>query len=174
MKKREIRLYNMIFPIWMLMLFPGAWAIALPANFLIDSAVLLIAMKAMRLTEKKTLYKSCILKVWAFGFLADLIGALFLLAAILLDGVFEATPIGQWWVEHITNAVALNPFENIAAFLWVSAGVFISGVFLYLFHFKFSFKKLGIEVSKKKRLALALAVFTAPYLFYLPTIWFYR
>ena len=37
--KREIRLYNVLLPIWILYFFPQLWIITLPGNLLIDCAV---------------------------------------------------------------------------------------------------------------------------------------
>ncbi len=44
MKNKDIKLYNVIFPFWMILLFPSVWFIVLPGNFIIDSLVLLISM----------------------------------------------------------------------------------------------------------------------------------
>ena len=44
MKKREVRLYNMIIPVWLLWIFPQVWLLILPGNLLIDTAVLLCAL----------------------------------------------------------------------------------------------------------------------------------
>ena len=46
-KKNGIKLYNVLFPFWMLILFPQMWWIVLPGNFIIDSAVLLISAIVM-------------------------------------------------------------------------------------------------------------------------------
>lgn len=69
------RLYNLIFPIWMLLLFPMSWLFILPANFIIDSLVLLISLYLLKQSTIKIVYKQVILKIWGFGFLPDLIGA---------------------------------------------------------------------------------------------------
>ena len=57
--KKEIKLYNVLFPLWMLMLFPITWLIILPGNFIIDSIVLIICMFALKFENKKQMYKSC-------------------------------------------------------------------------------------------------------------------
>jgi len=36
MKKNQVKIYNLIFPIWLLWLIPATWIVVLPANFLID------------------------------------------------------------------------------------------------------------------------------------------
>lgn len=175
MKKRQAcRLYNVIFPIWLLWIFPLTWLMILPANFIIDSAVVLIALKLLKVPSLKSVYKKVILKVWGFGFLADIIGTVFMfLALILEDTGLLGEGMKDWWYTYITNAVSYNPFENIWAFLWVTACVIVSCVCIYCLNYKISFKKLTLEQPIKKKLALALAIFTAPILFYLPTSWFY-
>ena len=56
MRKKEIRLYNLLFPIWMFFIWPSVlWLILLPANFVIDSVVLLLAMYALRLENRISL-----------------------------------------------------------------------------------------------------------------------
>ena len=172
--KREIKLYNMIFPIWLVWIFPMTWLIILPANFFIDSLVVLITLKVLKVTDIKQTYKKTILKVWGFGFLADFIGTVFMFLAIILDSVWAYDSVfGKWWYEHITNAVSYNPFESIWSILWVTMCVVISCVCIYIFNYKMSFRKLDLEASIKKKLALALAIFTAPFLFYMPTPMFF-
>ena len=53
MKPKDVRLYNVLFPFWMLMLFPTVWLIVLPGNFLI------------------------------FGMLSDLVGAAYMLLLMM-------------------------------------------------------------------------------------------
>ena len=43
MKKNEIRLYNILFPFWMIIFMPPAVLITIPVNFAVDSAVLFLA-----------------------------------------------------------------------------------------------------------------------------------
>ena len=173
-KPGRISLHNVIFPIWMLWLYPLTWLYILPANFIIDSAVLLLAVKFLKIREWKQIYKRSVVKIWIFGFLADIVGSVMMLAVLLMDSLLDSeSPVGQWWYKNLTNSVTYDPFSNIYAFLWTTVCVAASAFLIYLFHVKFSFRKLPIEQALKRKLALALAVFTAPYLFYLPTFWFY-
>ena len=77
------KIYNVVFPIWFFIIIPLGWLFVLPINFLIDSLVLLIILRLMKMPLKK-IYGKTILKIWLCGFLADFIGALFLM---LLDFV---------------------------------------------------------------------------------------
>lgn len=169
-EKQEIRLYNLIFPIWLLWVFPLTWIVILPANFIIDSLVVLITLSLLKVSNIKENYKKSILKVWGFGFLSDFIGTAFMFLALLIDDFFEYdTAMGKWWYDHITDPVSYNAFQSIWAVIWVTLCVVISSFCIYLFNYKISFKKLEIEDSYKKKLAIALAIFTAPFLFYIPT-----
>lgn len=171
--KKEVRLYNMIFPIWLLWLFPMTWIVVLPANFLLDSAVVLITMKCLRLTEIKQKTRSIIFKTWLLGFAADFIGTFFMFSANLIDDRLSTeTAFGKWWYYNI-NAVTYSPFDNIYSISWAAICVVITAIFIYRLNYKLCFKKLEIEDALKKKLALSLAIFTAPYVFFLPTSWFY-
>lgn len=169
--ERNNRLYNVIFPIWLLWLLPVVWLIVLPANFLVDALVLWLGMKGLRLAQPREVIKRSILRVWLFGFLSDLTGSAMLYAAVAVE---LPGSVGRWWYENMTNAITLNPFENVFAFLFVSVCVAVAGVLIYLFNAKFAFKKTDLAEVQRKKLARLLAFATAPYLYLLPTIWFYR
>ena len=87
--KKDYKLYNVLFPLWMLLIFPQTWLVVIPGNFLIDSLVLIISLKILKIASKKAFYKKHILKIFAFGMLADVIGALYMLfmVAVLNLGV---------------------------------------------------------------------------------------
>ena len=154
------RIYNVIFPIWFLVILPLGWLFILPINFIIDSFALLLILKIMKL-DIKSIYSKVILRVWLFGFLADLIGALFLL---LLD----FAPLGD-----LFSNLYWNPYENICAILIITVALLMSGFFIYYFNYKYSLKKIDMEVKSKKKIALFMAIFTIPYLFLVPTSFFY-
>lgn len=173
MKNNSVRLYNVIFPIWILWLFPTTWIVVLPANFIIDLLVVVLTMKCLKIQDIKMNAKSVILSVWIFGFVADFIGTLLMLSGNLIDFNYE-TQLGKWWYTNISHAVSFNPFESIYAVLWVTVGVLVAAFFIYLFNYKYCLKKSNLDSMQKKKLALSLAIFTAPYLFYIPTVWFYK
>ncbi|MEB3088353.1 hypothetical protein VJJ19_07950, partial [Parvimonas sp. D4] len=50
--------------------------------------------------------------------------------------------------------------------------VVISGFCIYIVNLIYSIKNLDIETEDKKNFALYLAIFTAPYIFYSPTLIF--
>jgi len=155
--KRDIKLYNIIFPMWSIyfygMFFIPLWMILLPANFIVDTLVLLLLFWRLKLPEKKKLYWKGIWKTWGFGFLADV------LASALMVFI-------SW-----TNILPFNeylPISSVPAFLFTTFGVVLAGVLIYLFHMKFVWRKTEIAEKDKKKIALGMAVLTAPYLMYLP------
>lgn len=158
--QKDIKLYNVMFPIWFLIVFPIAWIIILPVNFIIDSLVLLISARVLKLTNLKGIYKKSILKIWMIGFGADFIGAGILFLSTTGSGV---------WYEYL-NAVSWNPFDNWYAILFVTFATAVTGILIYFGNLKLVFQgMMDIEQRNKKLLALALAVFTAPYVFFYPS-----
>ena len=53
MKKNQTKLYNVIMPIWLLVIFPFTWIIILPLNYLIDTLVLRLTMKHLNIENRK-------------------------------------------------------------------------------------------------------------------------
>ena len=145
---KEVRLYNVLFPLWMLMLFPVTWLVVLPGNFLIDSLVLLISLRVLKIADRKTWYKRHILKIFGFGMLADVIGAALLLAAMFLE-------LGNMGDE---------PYLTLPA-------VMLSGVLIFVFNYFVTFRRADQPV--RLRLALTFAIVTAPYTFLVPSGWLY-
>lgn len=172
MKKREYKLYNLIFPIWLLWLFPVTWLIVLPANFLIDLLVVVLTMRYLHVPDVRKSAGSVILHTWICGFAADFVGT-FCMFLVNIPDFSVDTPFGRWWYDNLVHSVCYNPLENIWGVLWTTVCVVITGVVIYLLNVKYFRKKLELEEIQRKKLALSLAVFTAPYLFYLPTAWFY-
>ncbi len=171
--KRDEKLYNVLFPLWFLLLVPISWLIVIPANFVIDLLALLLAMKLLRMPDIGKNLKSAVLKSWLAGFAADLIGggAMFL---SVLAGEFLPDPVRSWVYHNITEAVMVNPFSSVGGFLWTAVCVALAGGIIYLLNLKFCLKKTTLSLAQKRKLALAMALVTAPYLFFVPTALLYR
>ena len=163
--------YNIFFPIWFLLIFPLMWIVVLPVNFLVDTLVLLITFKAMKLSGIKQLYWRSIWMVWGFGFLADLVGAALLFPPNLAD-IFIPS-ISTWVYDNLVAPLAFNPYTNPFAIVYMLIAIAISGVGIYFFNLKISLRALEITSAEKKHIALMLALFTAPYVLAIPTQWLY-
>ena len=147
--KHDTKLYNVLFPFWMILLFPQIWLIVLPGNFIIDSLVLIISMFIFKLSDKKRFYKRHIFQIYGFGLLSDGIGSLYML---LLMIVFEVGGMGD------------------ELYLTVPA-LIISAVMIFVLNYFVTFRK--DEKVLRLRLSLIFAIITAPYTFLVPSSWLY-
>lgn len=145
MKKKDVRLYNVLFPMWMLVTLPYVWYIVIPGNFIIDSLVLIIAMKVLKMEDRKAFYKKHILPVFGFGFLADILAAVPMWLGVYLElgGTYGDSP------------------------LLTVPGVILAAVLIFVFNYFISFRKC--EKPLRKKLALTFAIATAPYTFLIPS-----
>ena len=148
-KKSHIKLYNVLFPFWMLLILPQVWAIVIPGNFIIDSLVLITSMFALKMSDKKQFYKRHILKIFGFGMLSDIIGAVYM---FLMLWIFE---IGSMGDELCLTLPALV----------------ISAILIFVFNYFVTFKKS--DQALRLKLSLILTVVTAPYTFLVPSSWLY-
>ena len=166
MEKREIRLYNMILPLWLLWIFPQVWFLLLPGNLLIDTEVLLCALLALRRPDKGRLMKRLWWRIWWRGFAADAAGVAWLLLALILwdMNVGRRRTFWQKWLEGVMG----DPFSHPVAFLWTLAAVAIAGVCIYYLDKK-PMRAAGLTDREAHRAALALAIVTAPWAFLIPT-----
>ena len=152
--KKNIRLYNILFPIWMFWLLPTViWLIILPANFVFDSLVLGIAMKVRGVEDKFRVWKQSILKIWLIGFISDLVGAAGILGLMIVLNLAQP----HWDTFHFpgTSLISLP-------------GVALAGALIYFLNRRFSFTRCDLSDIQVRRLSLALAVFTAPYAMFIP------
>ena len=147
--KKDKKLYNVLFPFWMLLLFPQVWLFVLPGNFIIDSLVLLISIFLLKIENKKGFYKENILKIFGFGMLSDIIGSAYMLIMMIC---FE---IGRMGDEFYLTLPALV----------------ISAVCIFLFNYYITLKNYDKKV--RFRISLIFAVVTAPYTFLIPSSWLY-
>lgn len=153
--RKSYRLNNVMFPVYMLfLLLPQVWAIVLPFNFAFDSLVLVLAVRHYRYGAAKEIWKKSILRVWGFGFLADLLGAAFITALVF---AMEA-----WFGVNVF-------FNSGTEMVMVLPGVLLAGWLIYVFDKKWAFGKTALDAAQRRKLALALAIFTAPYTMLIPT-----
>lgn len=160
---KQTRLYNVIFPIWMLFLFPVVWLIALPGNLIIDCAVVLFTLMALKHTQKKAVLKQIWQKIWLLGFAADFVGVALLLPAMFLAG-YLPEPWDRW-----VNPVMYNCWKSPVALLWTAAAVALSGVCIYFFDKRAMASCEHLTDRERRIVALTLAIVTAPWMFFIPT-----
>ena len=84
-RDNEKVLYNVLFPIWLLVFFPSyLWLILIPANYMIDRIVLRWSLGDM--PDKGMFCRKNTWKICLAGFLGDFVGAiaLFFISELLL------------------------------------------------------------------------------------------
>jgi len=168
---KQIKLYNVIFPIWFLLFFPPVIFITLMGNFIIDSLVIIVCFFVFKLADiqnnLKTFYKKSILKVWLFGFSADIIGA----ALLFVTGIFGDS-LGLPY--ELISAICYDPFSHPTAVMIIMFAMSVSALFIFLLNYKITFNEQIAEKQLRLKVALTVAVVTIPWTFLLPTKWFYN
>lgn len=158
---KDIKFYEIVFPVWLLFIFPLCWFAVIPIYFALCSLIVVLAMLCFRIEDKKKFFKSNIFKIFLIGFLANLFGGLLL----FITQFFEKNEVID---EFLSVPLSTNPYDNIWSLLYTVVAVLISGGLIYLFNRVITFRK---EKNKKLKRAfsLVLAIFTAPYLFLIPS-----
>ena len=166
-RNREVRLYNILFPIWLLIFLPSyLWFLLIPANYLIDALVLWLSLrKTAPLSYNDALKKTW--KIYLAGFAADLAGALFLLLISSLD-------LNDWWWKNMQYSVMWNPFSSVLGFIVTLVGIIISATLIYFIDKRILSKMDIVPQDQISRVAMNFAVFTAPYLFLFPSNLLYK
>lgn len=167
LKQHRSVLYNVMFPLWMLVWFPSwLWLALIPANYLIDRAVLWWSLSEMN--DRQAFCRHHTWKICLAGFASDFIGSLLLLVAYLsLDAV------GTGWAHDVDYGLGFNPFSNLLSLLITAIAIVLSGFCIYVFDLRV-LQKAGLGEAQARRSALLLAVLTAPYLFLFPSGLLYR
>ena len=145
--KHEIKLYNMVFPLWLSLFLPPFWLIVLPSNFIIDSLVFLICMLVWKIPRKRYTYLRYIFKIFCFGLLSDILASAFM----LICGYFSS---GSFRGDELYFTIP---------------GLILAAVLIFMFNYFVTFKPM--EKQLRFRLALTFAVVTAPYTFLVPSGW---
>lgn len=172
MKRDSLKLYNVLFPIWLLVFFPSPlWLLLIPANYAWDYVVLSKSLSTA--SDRKTFCRKNTWKICLAGFLGDLVGAAFLFLCIALPDVGEQGSSLRDLVIEIQNSLGMNPFSSVGGFLLVLLGVLIASAVIYVVD-QYLLQRAGLDAVQAKKSAKALAVFTAPILFFVPSIWLYR
>ncbi|MFY9139228.1 MAG: hypothetical protein WBJ83_04285 [Thermacetogeniaceae bacterium] len=166
---KDIRLYNVIFPLWFFLFLPPVILITLIGNFVIDSLVVVACFFIFKLADiQKSLtefYKGSILKVWILGFLADIIGASILFILGILNPLELPT--------DLITGINYDPFSNPAAVAVITIAMLVSAVFIFMFNYRITFSKQIDDKKLRAKVAITVALITMPWTFLLPTKWFY-
>lgn len=169
MEKKPVKLYNVIFPIWILMFWPSppVFLLTLLGNLAVDCLVVFLALLVLKHPARGAVLRRCWWKVWLFGFLSDLIGALWLTAGLFGSWALDADGAAGW-ISDFAMAMTVNPFRQPLALVWTVVGTAIAGGCIYFFDRRVFRRAPELDRRQGHILAVTLAVVTAPWLFLIP------
>lgn len=180
--KKGTRLYNVIFPWWLIPLaglfFSPPLGIALAAlaaliDWAVDSAVLIVTLKRRGIENRGRIYRAVWWKIWLIGFGADLAGVVFmtLVSVALTSSYSDGSAFGRFLGDS-GNAIMYNAFRSPLSFLVVLAAVAGSGIVIYFADRAVLDRAEGISFRESSHAARMLAFITAPWTFFIPTFFF--
>jgi hypothetical protein len=168
--KSDNKVYNILMPIWLLIFFPSwLWLLLIPANYLIDRIVLRWSLGDM--PEKGLFCRNNNWKICLPCFSSDFAGAILLLALNQL--MFGMNDDVNSFISKAADGLMFNPFSNVLSLIIVIAAIAISAVCIYKLD-KSILIKAGLDIDQAKKSAIRLAVITAPYVYLIPSEWFYN
>lgn len=151
--KHEARLHLIIFPFWLLWLFPPTWLIVLPWKLCISGLTLFLALTALHRADKKARMRSLLLPLWGCGLLADLAGVAWMELGALVSDLSDA-----WTIYDASHPMC---------FLWILSAVAVSGACVYgLGRFILKGEPSPLPDREQRLIALAMASVTAPWPFF--------
>ena len=168
--KSDNKVYNILLPIWLLIFFPSwLWLFLIPANYLIDRIVLMWSLGDM--PEKGLFCRNHNWKICLAGFASDYAGAILLFALNQL--MFGMNDDVNSFISKAADGLMLNPFSNVLSLVIVIAAIVLSAVCIYKLD-KSILTKAGLDIDQAKKSAIRLAIITAPYVYLIPSEWFYN
>ena len=160
-RKKEIRLYNILLPVWMLVWWPSwLWLALIPLNYAIDALVLHLSLPAD--TDRKAFRRKHAWKICLAGFASDFLGSALLFWIYALD-----------LSQELSYGIAFDPFGNAAALAVTVSAVVLAAAAIFLLDRRI-LRRAGLDPDAARLAARNLAVFTAPYLFLFPSGLLYR
>lgn len=165
--KKNIKLYNMVFPTYVTMFFPPMIFLTIIGDFLIDTVVTLILCHVIFRKTSKDFYVKTIYKAWGLGFLADYIGAVIcFIPPQLAYNIF----VGKG-NPYFVPGRKLNPVITflISDYNFTIIGFIVAIIFIFIFDFFITFnnRDLGLKLWQRLICALLFATLTAPITFFM-------
>lgn len=151
MKKTVI--YNFMFPLWAVYVFPPFLLVTIPVNIAIDFLAVWLAQKLLKINLPENFLYHNLWKIVLIGYLSDLVGVAFIsIFSTLFNFIGLELSYGTWgWSDPLY-------------FLLRIMAILIAAWCIYYLNHRF-LPKTAFTVVDRKKLLLCLALFTAPYLF---------
>ena len=170
---KQTKLYNMIFPPFMLTVI---WPISAIGNLIIDSLVVTAVLFILKKLSRDV-FEKVFLRLWLWGYVSDAIGAVLMLIvsetgkfALDFDKIKPNSLLFEI-LNGIDRAVNWSSLDSIWGVLFIILGILIAAISIFLFDYNLVFKKHLSDVLTKRQMiiaSLSMAIFTAPYTFFVP------
>ncbi len=178
--KKTNKLYNLILPPYMLMVFiPWLAILSIIGNFVVDSIILGIVSFSVFKYFDMQFYRKNVLKVWALGFVADFIGVLYLFLGsefgYIYLNIVRQDDGGFFYklMDSMNNVTNHSDIVTGYSVCFIFSAVLIASIAIFLLDYFIVFRKADMTKKQKVLSALSFAIFTAPYTFLLPSNLFY-
>ena len=168
--KKDIKLYNILFPIWLLWLFPSFWIIIVPINLTIEVLVQYFSYKKLGVKDIKGNINASFLRVFLLGIVSDALASLFLFLLVMTNSLIPTTGSLRIFAEKVYTGLMMNPFTNITSLLLIIIAIAISTLVSYKLFIRYAFDKANLDDEEIKYMSRKLAIFSAPYFMLIPTL----
>ena len=155
-----------LWPLWVIPIF---WIFIIPIIAVLCSIVMYISMLYLKMKDCFKILRKTIIQITCFSFLCDLIVVVFLLLLETGEDFIDLDLDSYHWYKNVfLRALERNPFSNVFALAVLCSIILLLRILNYQLNKRITFLNIDIEEEKKKKLALAIAIFTAPYIFFIP------
>ena len=87
--------------------------------------------------------------------------------------MFELNDNVNSFIYKAADGLMFNPFSNVLSLIIVIAAIALSAVCIYILDKSILIKK-GLDIDQAKKSEIRLAIITAPYVYLIPSEWFYN
>jgi len=163
------RYIDLTIPLWAFWVMLICWIAIIPATAILCSIVMYISMLYLKMKDCFKILRKTIIQITCFSFLCDLIVVVFLLLLETGEDFIDLDLDSYHWYKNVfLRALERNPFSNVFALAVLCSIILLLRILNYQLNKRITFLNIDIEEEKKKKLALAIAIFTAPYIFFIP------
>lgn len=176
MRRRDVRTYNIMLPLWLLLVWPTVLPLVVLLNTAFDGLVLSLGMRRVGVDRqlRSTVRRKRLWKIVLAGFAADLVGAILLTLSVELAS--SLAPDGgslRQLVDSFCHAVMFDPLSSPLGGAWVLACTAVSAIVIYQLNRRWCLAGCGLSEEQLGRLCLVMAICTAPYTFLFPSALLY-
>lgn len=153
---KDKKLFNLVFPTYILLLFPAYFILALLISMLIAIISLIISFFNLKnVKDKHKLFKENILKVWVISLITDFIG-------------FGILYLSKYIMPNISYYVLYNPYKSAYSMIYVIITILIVALISLCLNIKYVFKNIKLKNKQRFYTCLIIVAINLPYSFLLP------